>query len=121
MRSGNFGFDGDVGEFLDFGNFLLTEPEISSTHHTFGLLRAAGANNGPGDGGMTQDPCNGDFAGTAAIAGADRFELFDQFEIPLESLGSRNSALRRRKSSMGSIAARSRVIPPESSPENIGE
>src|SRR5438552_13244271 len=72
---------GKGGSAFDFRDFVGGEFQFARAHNAFGLLSVARANDGSGDGGMTQRPGDGHFAGSAAVTRADLAKAFDEFKV----------------------------------------
>src|SRR5205814_1501136 len=72
---------GKGGSAFDFRNLVGGEFQFARAHNAFGLLSVARAYDGSGDGGMTQRPGDGHFAGSAAVTRADLAKAFDEFKV----------------------------------------
>src|SRR5207302_9580279 len=66
---------------FNFRHLFGGEFQFAGAHDAFGLHGVAGANNGSGDGRMTQSPDDGHFAGSAAVTRTDLAKAFDKFKV----------------------------------------
>src|SRR5579863_1248542 len=69
---------------VDFRYFLVGQLQFAGAHDSFGLKRSAGSDDGPGDGGIVQRPCDCDFSGRPVVASADLLQAFNQRQIARE-------------------------------------